>query len=146
MPLASLRASLDPGDPSVAARHRWYPRSFRHASGNRLIAHLADGLPTWADKDQARPLDRLGEAGILREKAVAGMDRVGAGSSRCRKDGVGVEVGLGRLGGADLNRLVGQFDGKHVVIGLAHHLDGRDPEITGGMDDPHGNLAPIGDQ
>ena len=49
------------------------------ALGLDLVAHRADMLGLGADPDDVVALDDLGEARVLAEEAVAGMDRVGAG-------------------------------------------------------------------
>ena len=52
--------------------------------GGDLVAEVADGLRGRADPGQAGVQDRLGELGVLREEAVAGVDGVGAGLRRPR--------------------------------------------------------------
>ena len=59
---------------------------------------------------------------------------------------VGVEVALGRGLPAEGVRLVGQADVQGVAVELGVHGDGGDPELAAGADDPHGDLASVGDQ
>ena len=54
-----------------------------------------------ADEGEAVRLDDLGEAGVLRQEAVAGMDRVGAGDGRGREDRRDVEIAVARRRRAD---------------------------------------------
>ena len=55
-------------------------------AGADLVAHEADHFGGRADEAQARGLDRGGEVGVLGEKAVARVNRVGA-RSRARRRG-----------------------------------------------------------
>ncbi len=58
-----------------------------------------------------------GEAGVLREKTVAGMDRVGAARGGRVEELVDREIALARRGGADRDRLVGEPDVRRVDVG-----------------------------
>src|SRR6185437_11151629 len=72
------------GDASFRA---WRDRHTGRPSGGArggLVAHGADRLALWADEHEARGLHRIGEGGVLREKAVARMNRLRA----CRGGGV----------------------------------------------------------
>ena len=64
---------------AVIARHQRHLR-FRHQRlGFALAAHGADGGRRRADKDDLRLGAGLGEGGVLRQEAIARMDRLGAG-------------------------------------------------------------------
>ena len=47
---------------------------------------------------------------------------------------------------ADADGLVGQLDVARVLVGLRVHGDRLDAHLAGGLDDPAGDLAPVGDQ
>ena len=64
---------------AVIARHQRHLGLFHDLLGFALGAHGADGGGRRADEDDARLGAGLGEAGILRQEAVAGMDRLRAG-------------------------------------------------------------------
>ncbi len=85
-------------------------------------------------------------AGVLREEAIAGMDRLGAGRLGSRDDLADVEIGLRGLSGADRHGLVGHVDMQRVAVGVGIDGHGLDPEPPRGPDDAAGDLAPIGDQ
>src|SRR2546426_172447 len=80
----------------VAARHH------RDAGGGHqpprlgLVTHLADGVWRRADEDQARAAARLGEAPVLGEEAVAGMNGIGTARARSLEGPVDVQVALAR--------------------------------------------------
>ena len=87
-----------------------------------------------------------GEARVLREEAVAGMDRVGAGDLAGGEDRGDVEVAV--LGGrrADADALVGEADMHGVGVGGGMDGDGLDAEFLAGAQDAERDLAPVGDQ
>ena len=72
------------------------------------MARIESGLR--ADPDEAGIDDGLREIGVLGEKAVAGMDRFGAGLLRGGDDLVAAQIAFFRRRRADV----------HGVIGLAH--------------------------
>ena len=89
---------MSSGKPTAAAHAASWPgsrfenaRSHRHAvfrgklACADLVAHEPDGLCVRSDKDEARVGDALGERGVLGQKPVARMNRVGAGVP-CRFD------------------------------------------------------------
>ena len=84
--------------------------------------------------------------GVLREEAVAGVDRVGAARNRSRDDGVFVQIGFCRVRGTDLDRFIGEPGGQHILVRGARGLNRLDPKRLRRADDPNGDLAPIGDE
>ena len=77
------------------------------------------------DPDQPRVDDGLGEIGVLRKEAVAGVDRVGAGLGRCVEQLVEVEVGLRGGLAAERERLIGKPDVRRVGVGFGVDGDAR---------------------
>ena len=71
---------------------------------------------------------RAGEGGVLRQEAVAGMDRLGAGLLGGGDDLVDVEIGLGGRRRADRNGLVRHIHMQRVAVGLGIDRDGLDAE------------------
>ncbi len=115
-------------------------------AGLDLVSEKADGTGLRADEDQTCIFHGLGEGGIFGEETVTRMDRVDACFLRRLQDGFDVEVGLGRGRRPDLDRLVGELDGEHVAVGGGMDLHGPYAERLGGADDPHRDLAPIGNE
>ena len=111
-----------------------------------LVAHRLDGLDVGSDKHDAGLFERPGEGGVLRQEAVAGMDRLGAGRLGRGDDLADIEIGLGGLRRADRNGLVGHIDVQRVAVGLGIDRHGLDAEPARGPDDAAGDLAPIGDE
>src|SRR4029453_2579685 len=80
------------------------------ALGGRLVSHLADLIAGRADERDVGGLAGVGELGVLGEKAVAGVDRVGSGDFR-RGDQVGdAKIGLPAGWGADADIIVREAD------------------------------------
>ena len=111
-----------------------------------LVAHRFDRARVRADEDDPRVGERLRERRALGEEAVAGMHRLRARLLGGGDDLLDHEIGLGRRGRPDRDRLVGHFDVQRVLVGLRIDRDGRDPHPARGLDDPARDLAAIGDQ
>ncbi len=97
---------------------------------------------------QTRPaaMHGFGEGGVLREEAVAGVDRGGAGLARGGQDLGGDKVALGGGGRADGDGDVGFADVRRGGVGLGIDGDGAHAETPRGADDAAGDLAPVGDE
>ena len=133
----------------AGGRHR---RRDRHALRAReiargdLVAHQIDRLRIRSDENQTGVLDRLREARILGEKAVAGMDGVGAGAQRGVDDLAGIEMrghrGLARY----LDGLVGHAGMARASLDRVMDRDRAEPDRSQGSQDATGDLATIGDE
>ena len=86
-----------------------------------------------------------GKRRVLREKAVAGMNRLDAGFTRDLEDAILVEVALRRHGRAERIRFV-RLDMCGTGIGIGVDGNRRDAHLPQGPRDPHGDLAPVRDQ
>ena len=89
---------------------------------------------------------RGGEFGVLREESVAGVDGLRAGAARRVDDRVDAQVALPCRRGPDADRGVGLGDVPGVGVGVAEDRDRADSHGPQGADDPHGDLAAVGDQ
>ena len=114
--------------------------------GGDLVAHGPDRCGRRADKDDLLCLQGLAEAGILGEKAVAGMHRLGAGPAAGIDDPVHAQVALRGRGRADMDRLVGHAHVQGMAVRVRVDGHGGDAHPPGGPDDPAGDLPPVGDQ
>ena len=65
------------GDGAVRARHHRDAEALGGRLGLDLVAHDADVLGRGADEGDVVVFQDLGEAGVLGQEAVAGMDGVG---------------------------------------------------------------------
>ena len=91
-------------------------------------------------------LDHFGEAGVLRQEAVARMHRIGAGDGGRREDGGDIEVAVARRRRADAHALIGQAHMHRRGVGGGMHGDGADAHLLAGAVDAQRDLAAIGDQ
>ena len=57
-----------------------------------------------------------------------------------------VQIAVRRPGGADADGLVGQLGVEGGAVGLGKDGHGGDAQLPAGADDPHGDLAPVGDE
>ena len=89
------------------------------------------------DPRQPGGFHRLGEAGVLGEEPVAGMDRVRARLLRCPDVLLGVEVAR------DLDRLVGGAAVERARVVGRDHGHGCDPALTAGAEDAQRDLAAV---
>ncbi len=88
----------------------------------------------------------LGEARVLGQEAIAGMDRVGAGDLAGGEERRDVEVAVAGRRRADADALVGEADMHGVGVGGRMDGDGLDAEFLAGAQDAQGDFAAIGDE
>ena len=91
-------------------------------------------------------LERARKGFAFGQEPVAGMHRFGAGLAAGLDDLLHHEVAVGRRRRPDQDGIVGHFDVERVTVGLGIDRDRLDPHAAGGLDDPAGDLAAIGDQ
>ncbi len=116
------------------------------AARGDLVAPRAHRLGRRSDeRDPALGADAR-ELGVLGEKAVAGMDRVGGRDLRRADDGRHVEVALGGRVRADAHRLVGEAHVQRARVDLGVDGHGLDAELAARAQDAEGDLAPVRDQ
>ena len=143
---ADLHGLVVVGHAAFRARHAGNAERPRRALGLDLVAHDADMLGLGADEGDVVIGQDFGEFGVFREKAVAGMDGVGAGDLAGGEQGRNVEIGFARRGRADADRFVGQL---HVHgLGVGGRMDGDrgDAQLLRGAQDAKRDFAAIGDQ
>ena len=121
----------------------------RLGGGDRpgLVAGQRQHLGGRADEGDAGVGAGLGELRVLREEAVARVDRVGAGLHRGRDDRLRVEVGAHRVAAlADLVGLVGLQPVLGAPVLVGEDGDRLGAELVGGPERTDGDLAAVGDQ
>ena len=128
------------------SRHDRNADLLRGDLGLDLVAHQPNVLGGRADEGDVVLIEDLGEAGILGEEAVAGMNRVGAGDLAGGDDGWNVEVAVLGRRGADAHALVGEAHMHGVGVGGRMHRDSRDAQFLAGALDAKRDLSPVCDQ
>ena len=133
-------------DRAVGAGHHGNAELLGGLLGLDLVAHQADVLGLRPDEMQIVLGEDLGEAGVFRQKAVAGMHRVGAGDLAGREQRGHVEIAVLRRRRADADALVGEAHMHGVGVGGGMHRDGGDAQFLARAQDAQGDLAAIGYQ
>ena len=128
------------------AGHRRHAGLLGQAPRGGLVAHLADLVAGGPDEGDVGGLADVGELGVLGQKAVAGMDRVGTGDL-----GGGDEIRDLEVGGAagrrpDAHVVVGEAHVQRLAVGLAVDRHRRDAELPARANHPQGDLPAVGDQ
>ena len=114
--------------------------------GFDLVAHRGDRAGIGTDEDDAGLGQRARKGFALRQEAVAGMHRLGAGLAAGLDDLLDHQIALGRRRRSDQHGLIGHFDMQRVAVGLGIDRDRLDTHAAGSLDDPAGDLAAVGDQ
>ena len=133
-------------DAAVGTGHHGNAEPLGGLLGLDLVAHQADVLGLRPDEMQIVLAEDFGEAGVFRQKAVAGMHGVGAGDLAGGKQRRDVEVAVLRRRRADADALVGQPHMHGVGVGGGMHRDGGDAEFLARAQDAQCDLAAIGYQ
>ena len=133
-------------DDAEMARHGRDLGLGRRLLGFDLVAHRGDGVGVGPDEDDAGLLQRARKGFALRQEAVAGMHGLRAGLLAGLDDLVDQEIAFGGGRRPDQHGLVGHLDMQGVAVGLGIDRDRLDAHAAGGLDDPAGDLAAIGDQ
>ena len=128
------------------AGHDADARPFGEALALDLVAHRADGVGRRADEHDPRLLERLREEGVLGEKAVARVDRPGAGAVAGFEDAVDHQIAVARRRRADADGLVRHLHMEGTGVGLGVDGHGGDAVGAAGTDNAAGDLAAVGDQ
>jgi hypothetical protein len=128
------------------ARHHGYSERRNGCLGRNLVAHGLNRRHRRSDERDTCPLQRLREFGVLREESVAGVDRLGPRSPDGIEERVDGQVALPGRRGADADGDVRLGDVPGTRVGVAVDGDGTNAHRPQRADDPHGNLAAVGDQ
>jgi hypothetical protein len=131
----------------LGAAQRRQARGAGGGDGAGLVAGEVQHRGRRPDEGDAGGVARLGEQGVLREEAVARVDRVGAGGDGLGDDRLVVEVGphgVARL--ADLVGLVGLEPVLALSVLVGEDRDGARPQLGRGPEGSDGDLASVGDE
>ena len=130
----------------LGARDHGHAGAAHQRLGRRLAPHLPNHVAGGTDKLQPALGAQVGKVRIFREEAVSGMDSVTACLYRRRQDGGLVQIAFRCPGRTDAHRPGGQLDMEGVPVGDGVHRHCLDLQLPAGPDDPHRDLAPVGDQ
>ncbi len=120
-----------------AGGHDRYPRRLRRPLGGQLVSRGPENVGRWPDPRQLSLRDCLCQLGVLRQEAVAGMNRLGARQERRAYVLRRLEVAL------DRHRLAGAPGVERAGVVGCGDRDGIDPEALARSEDPDGDLAAV---
>src|SRR5579883_1286303 len=106
---------------AAGTRHAGHPGGLHGLDGFDLVAHQADHRRGRTDEDEAGLLDRFGKIRVLRQKAIAGMDRRGVRHFRGSDDRGDVQITLRRRRGTDAYSLISHADVLEIAIDSGMH-------------------------
>ena len=125
-------------------------RNDRHAGihhrlpGMGLVAHAVDDVGLRTDKGDAIFLTAAYELTVLRQEAIARMDRIGAGVDGCRDELVHIQIVVLRRTFSDTDPLIRELRMQTVLVLLRVDRDTLDAHVPAGPDDADRDFASIG--
>ena len=110
------------------------------------LAWGSDGPGGGADESDSGFLQCLGERGVLRQEAVAGVDSLSAGILASLDDPVGKQVTFGARRAPHPNGLIGHLHVQRAPVGIRIDRNGLDSHSRRGLENTAGDLATVGNQ
>ncbi len=142
--LAGLGIGLDG---RVAAGQHRHAGLLGDVPGRHLVAELFENFRARSDEDDAGLGTRPREVRVLREEAVAGVDRIDLMLLRQRDDAVDVEIGADRFAGlADAVRLIGLEAVQRKPVLMREDGDRADAQFVRRAEDANSDLAAVGNE
>jgi len=131
---------------AVIARHHRHPGPFHQRLGRILEPHRTDRPGTGADEHQPGRRDLIDEIGVFGQKAIAGVNGLGAAGKGGGDDRIAAQIAFRGGGPTDMHRAVGHghMAGTRVGVGMDGH--GFHAHPAAGVDDAAGDFATVGDQ
>ncbi len=111
-----------------------------------LVAHRRDGFGIGPDEDNAGIRQRGCEGFAFGEEPVTRMHRLGAGCLAGGDNLVDHQIALRGRRRTDQDGLVSHLDMQRIAVGFGIDRDGFNAHPAGGLDDPAGDFAAIGNQ
>ena len=124
----------------------------RHASllhqrpGRDFVPHLLHGFGARPNEDDAGVGTTPGKLRVLGEKAVAGVDGVGAAAARRTQDVVDRQIAVACRRRADRVSVIRLLDVQRGAIGFGEDRYRFDVEFPARADDTHRDLGAVGDE
>ncbi len=131
---------------AAGTRHAGHPGGLHGLDGFDLVAHQADHRRGRTDEDEAGLLDRFGKIRVLRQKAIAGMDRRGVRHFRGSDDRGDVQITLRRRRGTDAYSLISHADVLEIAIDSGMHRNRFYSQRVASAQHAQGDLAAVGNQ
>ena len=130
----------------LRARHNRHARRDHPTTRRRLLAHRLDGRRWRSDEDHTRIGTGLCELRILRQEAIARVNRLSARQLRDLQNLVHPEVALAARRRPHAVGLIGVADMERTPVGLAVDRNCRDPHLLQRAHYANRDLSSIRDQ
>ena len=143
---AILRASAASASASRRARNHRHLGADRQLARGGLAAHRGDRFRRRTDERQSRIAHGASEPLALGEKAVPGVNGLGARAVRGFDDLVAAQVALARGRRSDVHRLVRLANVRRARVGVAVDGHGSDSHLTTRANDAQRDLAAVGNE
>ena len=124
----------------------WHAGRHRYSARRRLAPHGTHRLRAGPDEGQPCLHARFGKLRVLGQEPVARMHAVGARSPRDVDHPIDPKIAFRSLIRSDGVRFVCQPDVKRIAIALRVHRNRANSHVAARPNDPHGNLAAIGNK
>lgn len=111
-----------------------------------LVAESFDRVGTRTNPDDSGVNHGSGEVGVFREKPVAGVNGVCAGSFGGGEDFCNDKVRVGARRAVQTDGLVGESDVLRIDVLVRVDRDGRDTRVLGGANHANGDFTTVGDE
>ncbi|MNO81996.1 hypothetical protein D3C76_732550 [compost metagenome] len=131
---------------AVITGHQWHASGFHQGFGGGLAAHGVDGRGRWAEENQTGVFNGAGESGVLRQKTIAGVNRLGAAGLGGGDQLVDLQITVGGFAATQVNANVGFAAVPGVTVGGAVHGHGGQAQGLGGTHYPASDFATVGHQ
>ena len=134
------------GDHVSEARYRADVGLRRQLLRRDLVAHRSDRGRLGSDEHDAGGLDISRKCFVLRQEAVAGMNRLRTRGATGLDDEIAAQVGFTGRGGPQVNRLVGELHMTSITVRIGKHRHGDDTHPPRSGDHAACNFTAIGNQ
>ena len=131
---------------AAIARHHRHAGKRHQSLGVGLRTHRAYRGRRRPDEDQPHRRRRFREGSVLRQKAVARMDRLDARGNRRRDDPLDGEIAVAGRPFSYRDICVGLAPMRPAAVRLRHDRNGADAEAARRADDATGDLATVGNE
>jgi len=130
----------------VRARNGWHIRAARELASGGFRAESFHGFGARTNKGDSRLRASTRKRRIFREKTVARMNGIAAGSARRVNYFLNAEITFARSGGANGIRFVGKANVQRFAVNFAENRNAANAQLAAGTQDAHGDFAAIGNQ
>ena len=131
---------------AFGTRRGFHPGLFRQRTADRLVRQRVHRPRARSDEADVAAFANFRKVCVLRQKSVAGMNRVHIRDFRRANNTVNPQVAFRRCRLADANRLVGHLHMHRIGVHFGIHRDRADIQFLACTNDADGDFPAVGDQ